>query len=112
MRFSKNLKLIIFFIIIASISSIVTASISEVFSIPYCKTSRYTFIQDNTKPGQNSFTASQIKNCLIQNGFKNIKRIRLDDEGIWRALVEFKEHHLIISIDYSGVVSIQKDKKI
>ncbi|WP_273756170.1 hypothetical protein [Bartonella sp. MM73XJBT] len=111
MRLSKILKSSILFIIILCLSSIVTASISKVFYAPYCKASAYSFTKDITKPGQNSFTALQIKNCLIQNGFTNIKRLRLDDKGIWRALVEFKRGLFLISIDYSGTVSIQNKRK-
>ncbi|WP_273759962.1 hypothetical protein [Bartonella sp. ML70XJBT.G] len=111
MRLSKIFKLTIFFIIILCLSSIVTTSISKVFYAPYCKASRYSFTKDITKPGQNSFTALQIKNCLIQNGFTNIKRLRLDDKGIWRALVEFKRKLFLISIDYSGTISIQNKRK-
>ncbi len=47
----------------------------------------------------------------MQNGFTNIKRLRLDDKGIWRALVEFKKSHFFMSVDYSGTVSIQNERK-
>ncbi len=97
--------------LIICISSIVTVSISEVFHAPYCQIFAYDSQKDITKPGQNSFTASQIKNCLLQNGFRNIKRLRLDDKGIWRALVEFKKCHFFVSVDYSGIVSIQNERK-
>ncbi|MGF7157685.1 hypothetical protein [Bartonella heixiaziensis] len=111
MRLSKNLQLRVFFILIVCISSIVTVSISTVFHVPYCKTLAYASTQDIAKSGQNSFTASQIKNCLMQNGFKNIKRVRLDDKGIWRALVEVKKYRFLVSVDYSGTVSIQNERK-
>ncbi|MBX4335754.1 hypothetical protein [Bartonella raoultii] len=111
MRFSKTFQLSIFFIIILCISSIVTASISEVFYTSYYRASAYNFTQDITKSGQNSFTASQIQNYLTQNGFNNIKRLRLDDKGIWRALVKFKKHHFLVSVDYSGSISIQNERK-
>lgn len=111
MRFSRTFKLSIFLIVILCISSIVTASISGVFHSSYCQISAYTFTKDITKSGQNSFTASQIKNCLMQNGFSNIRRLRLDDKGIWRALVKLKKHHFLVSVDYSGTVSIQNERK-
>ncbi|WP_336288525.1 MULTISPECIES: hypothetical protein [unclassified Bartonella] len=111
MRLSTKLKSSMFFIMVVSISSIVTDSISKVFYDPYCQISAYSFPQNITKAGQNSFTASQIKNYLIQNGFRNIKRLRLDDKGIWRALVEFKKCYFLISVDYSGAVSIQSERK-
>ncbi|GAA5107041.1 hypothetical protein [Bartonella jaculi] len=111
MRLSKNLQLRVFFIFIVCISLIVTVSISTVFHAPYCQITAYASTQDIAKPGQNSFTASQIKNCLMQNGFKNIKRVRLDDKGIWRALVEVKECCFLVSVDYSGTVSIQNERK-
>ncbi|WP_317993262.1 hypothetical protein [Bartonella gliris] len=110
MRLNKNLKSGIFFIMIGCISFIVTVSISKVFHAPYCQISAYTTTKDIAKSGQNSFTASQVKNCLMQNGFRNIKRLRLDDKGIWRALVEFKKCHFFISVDYSGTVSIQNER--
>lgn len=111
MRLSGILKSSILFIIIICLSSIVTASINKAFYAPYCQASAYSFTKDITKPGQNSFTASQIRNCFMQNGFTNVKRLRLDDQGIWRALVEFKKCHFIISVDYSGTVSIQNERK-
>ncbi|WP_034989286.1 hypothetical protein [Bartonella senegalensis] len=111
MRLSKKFKLSIIFMLVLCISSIVTVSISEVFNTPYCQIFAYDSKTDISKPGQNSFTASQIKNCLMQNGFKDIKRLRLDDKGIWRALVEFKKCHFFVSVDYSGTVSIQNERQ-
>ncbi|WP_330167590.1 hypothetical protein [Bartonella grahamii] len=111
MKLNKFLKLSIFLIMIVCVSLIVTTSISEVFHLPYCQTFTYSSTQNVTKIGQNSFTASQVKNCLMQNGFENIKRLRLDDTGIWRALVKFKKSHFFVSVDYSGTVSIQNERK-
>ncbi|WP_375625856.1 MULTISPECIES: hypothetical protein [unclassified Bartonella] len=111
MKINNFLKLSIFFIMILCFSLTVTTSISEVFHLPYCQTFTYTSTQNVTKIGQNSFTASQVKNCLMQNGFENIKRLRLDDKGIWRALVKFKKSHFFVSVDYSGTVSIQNERK-
>ncbi|WP_019223335.1 hypothetical protein [Bartonella rattaustraliani] len=112
MKLFKILKPSTFFIIMVCLSSIVIASTSEFFQPPsYCQASAYSFTKDISKPGQNSFTAAQIKNCLMQNGFTNIKRLRLDDKGIWRALVEFKKSHFFMSVDYSGTVSIQNERK-
>ncbi|WP_375611907.1 MULTISPECIES: hypothetical protein [unclassified Bartonella] len=111
MTLNNFLKLSTFFIMIACVSLIVTTSISEVFHLPYCQTFTYSSTQKVTKIGQNSFTASQVKNCLMQNGFENIKRLRLDDNGIWRALVKFKKSHFFVSVDYSGTVSIQNERK-
>ncbi|MET3560030.1 hypothetical protein ABID39_000717 [Bartonella japonica] len=112
MRLSNILKSSIFFITMICLSSIVIASTSNFFHTPsYCQASAYSFTKDITKPGQNSFTAAQIKNCLMQNGFTNIKRLRLDDKGIWRALIKFKKCPLLVSIDYSGTVSVQNERK-
>ncbi len=97
--------------VIVCVSLIVSISISEVFHLPYCQTFIYSSTQSVTKIGQNSFTASQVKNCLMQNGFENIKRLRLDDKGIWRALVKFKKSHFFVSVDYSGTISIQNERK-
>ncbi len=97
--------------IIICVSLIVTTSISEVFHLPYCQTLTYSSTQNVIKIGQNSFTTSQVKNCLMQNGFENIKRLRLDDKGIWRALVKFKKSYFFVSVDYSGTISIQNERK-
>ncbi|MBB5073045.1 hypothetical protein HNQ69_000149 [Bartonella callosciuri] len=97
--------------ILMCLSSVVTSSMGNFFYAPYCQASVYSFTKDISKPGQNSFTASQIRKCFMQNGFTNIKRLRLDDKGIWRALVEFKKCHFFISVDYSGTVSIQNERK-
>lgn len=96
---------------IVCVSLIVTTSISEVFHLPYCQTFTYNSTQNVAKIGQNSFTATQVKNCLMQNGFENLKRLRLDDKGIWRALVKFNKSHFFVSVDYSGTISIQKERK-
>ncbi|QEE09303.1 hypothetical protein D1093_06660 [Bartonella kosoyi] len=111
MKLNNILKLSVFFMMIVCVSLIVTTSISEVFHLPYCQTFTYSTTQNVTKIGQNSFTASQVKNCLMQNGFENIKRLRLDDKGIWRALVKFKKSHFFVSVDYSGTISIQNERK-
>ncbi|WP_455482514.1 hypothetical protein V4P56_02560 [Bartonella sp. B35(2025)] len=111
MKLNKILRSSIFFIILICISSICTDSISKILHNPYCQSFEYLFTKDTSKPGQNSFTASQIKNCLIQNGFNNIKRLRLDDKGIWRALVQFDNCHFLISVDYSGAIIIQNGRK-
>ncbi|MET3590304.1 hypothetical protein ABID23_001409 [Bartonella silvatica] len=111
MKIRKILQSSIFFIMIVCLSFFITNSIGKVFYAPYCQVSAYSFIKDITKPGQNSFTALQVKNCLMQNGFTNIKRLRLDDKGIWRALVEFKKCYFLVSFDYSGTVSIQNERK-
>ncbi|CBI76448.1 conserved protein of unknown function [Bartonella clarridgeiae 73] len=97
---------------IVCISPIVIAAVPiEVHYDPYCQTSKYISFQKTTKAGKNSFTASQIRNRLMENGFKNIKRLRLDDKGIWRALVEFKKRYFLISVDYSGTINIQNERK-
>ncbi|AQX19838.1 hypothetical protein [Bartonella sp. WD16.2] len=111
MRLGKNFRLITFFAIMICISSIVIASPHKIFYDSNYKTSKYVFIQQVSKAGQNSFTASQIRNHLMKNGFQNIKRLYLDDKGIWRALVEFKNCNFLISIDYSGVVSVQSERR-
>ncbi|MCZ2158765.1 hypothetical protein NPX99_05705 [Bartonella sp. 220] len=111
MRLSKILQLAILFMAMICLSSIVIVLINKIFYTPYCQAFSYNFTKDITKQGQNSFTASQIKNCLMQNGFMDIKRLRLDDKGIWRALVEFENHHFLVSVDYSGTVGIQNERK-
>ncbi|WP_455478373.1 hypothetical protein V3565_00380 [Bartonella sp. B10] len=111
MKLSKILRSSAFVIIVICISTIVTDSVSEVFYNPHCQSFEYFFNKDITKPGQNSFTASQIKNRLRKNGFENVKRLRLDDQGIWRALVKFNHCHFLVSIDYSGIINIQNGRK-
>ncbi|ENN92384.1 hypothetical protein [Bartonella bovis] len=111
MRLGKDFRLITFFVIIICISSIAIASSHKIFYDPYYQTSKYVVIQQVTKAGQNSFTVSQVKNLLMKNGFQHIKQLYLDDKGIWRALVEFKNCNLLISIDYSGIISIQSERR-
>ncbi|AQX28021.1 MULTISPECIES: hypothetical protein [unclassified Bartonella] len=111
MKLNIFLRSIILFIMIVCISPMVIAVPIEVYYDPYCQTSKYIFFQKTIKAGKNSFTASQIKNHLMENGFQNIKRLRLDDKGIWRALVELKKRYFLISVDYSGTISIQNERK-
>ncbi|MCZ2328256.1 hypothetical protein [Bartonella sp. F02] len=111
MKLNKNLNIISFALIVTCISSITIASRNAVFYNSHCITPEHKFIQSVTKAGKNSFTASQIKNYLMKNGFTNIKRLHLDDKGIWRALVKFKKCHFFISVDYSGAINIQNTKQ-
>ncbi|WP_336279283.1 hypothetical protein [Bartonella sp. CB175] len=111
MKLSINLKLTIFFMMIVCTSFIIADSIGREINSLYCQIPNYTFTKNITKPGHNSFTASQIKTYLTRSGFKDIKRLRLDDKGIWRALVEFKKCHFFISIDYSGTINIKNESK-
>ncbi len=92
---------------ILPISSTASYSMSNIFRNPPFLTSKHIFTKDGSKSGKNSFTSSQVKNHLMQNGFKDIKRLRLDDKGIWRALVEFEKRHVLISVDYSGAIHVQ-----
>ncbi|OPB31694.1 hypothetical protein [Bartonella sp. AR 15-3] len=112
MKLNKSLRTtIILFMVIVCISPTVIALPINIYYDPCYQISQYIFFQKNSKVGKNSFTASQIKNHLIENGFKNIKRLRLDDKGIWRALVKFKNCYFFISIDYSGEINIQNERK-
>ncbi|MCZ2204271.1 hypothetical protein [Bartonella sp. A05] len=113
MRLKRNFISIPFFIMIVYLSSIIMALSNELVDnpYPYCQTLEHIFIQKNiTKAGQNSFTASQIKKRIMKNGL-DIKQLRLDDKGIWRALVEFNKCHFLISVDYSGIISISNERK-
>ncbi|ATO57397.1 hypothetical protein [Bartonella sp. 1-1C] len=111
MKLNKSLRLTILFMVIVCISPTVIALPINIYYDPCYLTSKYIFFQKTSKVGKNSFTASQIRNHLTENGFKNIKRLRLDDKGIWRALAEFKNCYFLISIDYSGTISIQNESK-
>ncbi|WP_455477551.1 hypothetical protein [Bartonella sp. B41] len=113
MNLNKIFKSGVFFSVVVCISFIymITNSTGKVLHDPFCQGSEYFFTQGVIKAGQNSFTASQIKNYLIRNGFKNIKQLRLDDKGVWRALIEFNNCYFLISIDYSGTIDIQDKRK-
>ncbi|WP_332065570.1 hypothetical protein [Bartonella sp. CB189] len=111
MKLNKNFNLTVFLIAIICISFTITDSTSmEVSDLCY-KISSSNFNKNIAKPGQNSFTALQIKKYLMRKGFKDIKRLRLDDQGIWRALVKFKKCHFLVSVDYSGTIIIKNERK-
>lgn len=113
MRLSKNFIMRSFFVMIVYCSSIVIALSNEILYDPHCQSHipEHLFNEHTSKAGHNSFTASQIKKRLTKNGFRDIKQLRLDDKGIWRALVEFNKCHFLISVDYSGIISIPNESK-
>ncbi|WP_412058572.1 hypothetical protein [Bartonella sp. DGB2] len=57
--------------------------------------------------GKNSFTRSQILAYLQKKGFTKITSLRLDEQGIWRALILYKERTFLVSVDYTGEISIE-----
>ncbi|MHC5308030.1 hypothetical protein [Bartonella sp. LJL80] len=86
-----------------------SATASEALNRPIEQQQSISFGTTETvlKIGQNSFTEQQVREHLRGNGFDNVKRILLDDNGIWRALVDHEGHDYLISVDYSGKIVVE-----
>ncbi len=54
-------------------------------------------------PGANSFTESQVRARLEENGFGSVTNLRKDDQGIWRAQATRSGGAAgPVSVDYRG----------
>ena len=57
--------------------------------------------------GANSFTENQAKDRIEKAGFAEVKDLRKDDQGIWRASAKQGDKQVTVSLDFRGNVVAQ-----
>ena len=57
--------------------------------------------------GANSFTEGQAKSRIEDQGFKNVKDLKKDDSGVWRAKADQNGKTVTVSVDFQGNVVAQ-----
>ncbi|GJD52493.1 hypothetical protein OPKNFCMD_5259 [Methylobacterium crusticola] len=57
------------------------------------------------EPGANSFTEGETRRRLEQAGFKEVKDLRKDDQGIWRGMATRDGKPTRVGLDFKGNVA-------
>lgn len=58
------------------------------------------------EPGANSFTEGQVRSRMEQAGLKDIKDVKKDDNGIWRAQAMHNGQTATVGMDFKGNVGM------
>lgn len=58
-------------------------------------------------PGQNSFTEDQVKERLTEEGYTNIMRLQLGEDGVWRADAARNGQPVKVLFDFQGNITTQ-----
>jgi hypothetical protein len=58
--------------------------------------------------GKNSFTESQAKSRIEEAGFSDVMGLKLDDQGVWRAIAKKDGADAAVSLDFQGNVTLAK----
>lgn len=58
--------------------------------------------------GKNSFTEAQAKSRIEKAGYKNIRDLKLDSQGVWRATADKNGKPMGVSLDFQGNVTMAK----
>lgn len=58
--------------------------------------------------GKNSFTEAQAKSRIEEAGYSEVSGLKLDDQGIWRAMGTKDGKHGNVSLDFQGNVTMAK----
>lgn len=57
--------------------------------------------------GANSFTEAQTRGRLEEAGYKDVKDLKKDDEGIWRGAATLDGKPVSVGVDFKGNVAAQ-----
>jgi len=57
------------------------------------------------EPGANSFTEGETRRRLEQAGFKDVKDLKKDDQGIWRGMATRDGKPTRVGLDFKGNVA-------
>jgi hypothetical protein len=65
-----------------------------------------TNVKNNTPPlsGANSFTETQARDRLAAAGFQEVKDLKKDDQGVWRAVAKKGDTQVNVALDFKGNV--------
>ena len=55
--------------------------------------------------GANSFTESQARSRLAENGFSNIGALKKTDQGVWQGAAMKDSQQVQVSLDYQGNIA-------
>jgi hypothetical protein len=55
-------------------------------------------------PGANSFTETQARDKIVEAGFKDVKNLKKDDQGVWRGIAKKGETQVNVALDFKGNV--------
>lgn len=58
------------------------------------------------EPGRTSFTEAQARGRFEQAGFLQPSELRLEDNGIWRAVAQRDGRSVRVGLDYRGTVRV------
>jgi hypothetical protein len=58
--------------------------------------------------GNNSFTEAQAKSRIEEAGYAEVSGLKLDDQGIWRAMGTKDGKHGNVALDFQGNVVMAK----
>jgi hypothetical protein len=56
--------------------------------------------------GKNSFTEAQAKSRIEEAGYAEVSGLKLDDQGIWRAMGTKDGKHGNVALDFQGNVTM------
>lgn len=63
--------------------------------------------QQTEKPplaGANSFTENQARDRIAEAGFKDVKNLKKDTQGVWRGIASKGDTQVNVALDYRGNV--------
>ncbi|NTF46566.1 hypothetical protein A6U86_32960 [Rhizobium sp. AC27/96] len=58
--------------------------------------------------GKNSFTEAQAKSRMEDAGYQSVSGLKLDDQGVWRAMASKDGKQGNVSLDFQGNVVMAK----
>jgi hypothetical protein len=58
--------------------------------------------------GKNSFTEDQAKSRIEEAGYTDVSGLKLDDQGIWRAMASKDGTHGNVALDFQGNITMAK----
>ena len=54
--------------------------------------------------GANSFTETQARDRIVEAGFKEVKNLKKDANGVWRGVANKGDSQVNVALDYRGNV--------
>ncbi|MGF9565940.1 PepSY domain-containing protein [Neorhizobium sp. JUb45] len=56
--------------------------------------------------GKNSFTEAQAKSRIEEAGYTDVSGLKLDDQGVWRAMGSKDGKHGNVALDFQGNITM------
>jgi hypothetical protein len=98
---------------LAAIALSTTAAVAQTETPKTTQTTPAVSTSGETNPGapvagKNSFTEAQAKSRIEGAGFSEVSGLKLDDQGVWRAMGTKDGKHGNVSLDFQGNVVMAK----